>query len=280
MQVVHGLNKINFTFEQNSTYYYLQTVIDRNFQDRIGRKNKMIIFPKEDEEIQRRYLLKLISKIYKKQNHDATEDDIQKIKNAYDGTIKLTLELKNQILPDLKIKVGFDDTQAVVFYLENNNRLFVNYMKNYFKGHLLQYRPRTHIMNIFPNSDETILRLQKLFSQREHMAWYITFDYELKSYNDFSEYWFNRSRRKRRFKSLNGIMEEYFNALGCTGADSPQKVRQRYLQLVKMYHPDRHANAKNSEVVLYYKERFQRVQTAYEILKAFFQDEEEKSATA
>lgn len=281
MKVTYSPNKISFTFEQNSTYYYLQTVIDRNFSNKIGRKNKILIFPIEEEEVQRKYLLKLIAKIYKKQEKNATDEDVKKLKNSFNSTIKLTLELKNQILPDLKIDVDFSDDQAIVFHLQNNNRLFVSYMKNYFKDHLLQYRARAYTLTIFPNSDASILRLQKLFSQREHMAWYISFDYDLSSYNSFADYWFRKHQRKRRFKSLGGIMEEYFEALGCTETDSYQKVRHRYLQLVKMYHPDRHGNKKDRSLVLYYRERFEKVQTAYEILKAYFQnDNENSSATA
>lgn len=280
MKVTYSPNKISFVFEQNSTYYYLQTVIDRNFDNKIGRKNKILIFPIEEEEVQRKYLLKLIAKIYKKQEKNITDEEIDRLKKSFNSTIKLTLELKNQILPDLKIDVDFDDEQAIVFNLQNNNRLFVSYMKNYFKNHLLQYRARAHKLTIFPNSDATILRLQKLFSQREHMAWYISFDYDLSSYNSFADYWFRKHRRKRRFKSLGGIMEEYFEALGCTSADSYQKVRHRYLQLAKMYHPDRHGNKKDTSLILYYRERFEKVQTAYDILKAYFQNEEESFATA
>lgn len=280
MKVVYGPDKISLTFEQNSTYYYLQNVIDRNFNNKIGRKNKIIIFPIEEEEVQRKYLLKLVAKIYKKQEPNVTEEDVKKLKNSFNSTIKLTLELKNQILPDLKIAVRFDDTQAIIFSLQNHNRLFVSYLKNYFKDHLLQYRLRTKTVTVFPNSDRTLLRLQKLFTQREHMAWYISFEYDLRSYNMFADYWFKKHQRKRRFKSLGGIMEEYFEALGCTSADSYQKVRHRYLQLAKMYHPDRHSNKKGTALITYYRERFEKVQTAYEILKAYFQDEEEKSATA
>ncbi len=280
MKVVYGVEKVSFTFEQHSTYYYLQNVINRNFNNKIGRKNKTIIFPVEEEEVQRKYLLKLIAKIYKKQNPDISEDELKKLKSAYNFTMKLTLELKNQLLPDLKINVGFDDDQAIIFRMQDHNRLFVSYLKNYFKDHLLQYRMKTKTITIFPNDGQTLFRLQKLLSKREHMAWYVSFEYDLNSYNDFSSYWFKKEQRKRRFRSLGGIMEEYFEALGCSSHDSYHKVRHRYLQLAKMYHPDRHADKQNRSLVTYYREKFEKIQTAYEILKTYFQSEEENSATA
>ncbi len=279
MQVNYRADKLSLVFEQNSTYYYLQNVIDRNFSNKIGRKNKIIIFPVEEEETQRRYLLKLVAKIYKKQNKEADEKEIKRLKNSFNHTIKLSLELKNQILPDLQISVRFDDTQAIIFSLENHNRLFVSYLKNYFKDHLLQYRMRTKTITIFPNSEQTLLRLQKLFSTREHMAWYASFEYDLNSYNVFCDYWFRKQRRKHRFKALNSIMEEYFEVLGCTSFDSYAKVRHRYLQLAKMYHPDRQSG-KGTDVIACQTEKFEKVQIAYEILKAYFKDEIKSSASA
>ncbi len=280
MKIHYRADKLNLIFEQNSTYYYLQNVIDRNFSNKIGRKNKIIIFPVEEEEVQRKYLLKLVAKNYKKQNQSISEEEIKKLKSSYNSTIKLSLELKNQILPDLQIDVRFDDTQAIIFSLQNHNRLFVSYLKNYFKDHLLQYRLRTKTITIFPNSEQTLLRLQKLFSKREHMAWYASFKYDLNSYNLFCDYWFRKQRRKNRFKSLNSILEEYFQTLGCSSFDSYQQVRHRYLQLAKMYHPDRHSSTKGREVVAYYTEKFEKIQTAYEILKAYFKDDTNSSASA
>ena len=49
--------------EDSKTFYYLQNIADKNFQKKIGRKEKMIIFKEQDEVVQRRYFLKLISKI-------------------------------------------------------------------------------------------------------------------------------------------------------------------------------------------------------------------------
>jgi len=50
--------------EDAKTFYYLQNIADKNFRKKIGRKEKMIIFKDADELVQRRYFLKLVSKIY------------------------------------------------------------------------------------------------------------------------------------------------------------------------------------------------------------------------
>lgn len=280
MQIRFTPNKIDFTFEQASSYYYLQTIVDKNIKSKIGRKNKMIIFPDELEQICRKYLLKLIAKIYKKQSQNEDENTqneiMQKIKNSYDFTIKLTLELKNQIIPDLKILVDFSDLHVISFKLENNNKLFVNYMKNYFKDHLLQYKAREYKINIFPNSKHTLLRLQKLFYKKEHLAWFVTFEYNLNDYDNFINHWLRKNKSARRFSSLSYILDDYFSILGCNSLDCFVKVRHNYLKLAKLYHPDSHAKDQNTQMLPYYKEQFEKVQTAYVILKSFYNEQNAK----
>ncbi len=55
-----------------------------------------------------------------------------------------------------------------------------------------------------------------------------------------------------------------FDELDLTAASTPDDIRQRYRQLVKQLHPDATGGNKNSE------ERFKRVVTAYQHLKAYF----------
>ena len=138
---------------------------------------------------------------------------------------------------------------------------------------------RSASLTLFPNSDLTCHRLDKLFDQREHMAWYVNFIYDVKAYDDFKESLLKRYERKRRFQALSGIMEEYFAALGCTPEDSYTKVRQQYLHLVKMYHPDRHVTS-NKAVILQYREKFEKIQSAYEMIKNYFQEDKESFVTA
>ena len=280
MQIAQTPEMLAITLEDSGIYYHLQNIIDKNFPHRIGRKNKIIIFPKEDETTPRRYFLKLVAKIYKKNSTKRVyKKELESIQSCYEKTIKLSLLQQNQVLPNLRIPVIFENNHAVTFDLGTNNRLFVSYMKNYFVGHLLQYRMRSCALTLFPNSDLTCHRLEKLFAQREHMAWYITFVYNPQSFDEFKATLANRYERKRRFQALSGIMEEYFAALGCTPEDSYAKVRQQYLHLVKIYHPDRHAT-NNQAVALQYREKFEKIQSAYEMIKAYFQEEKDSFATA
>jgi molecular chaperone DnaJ len=271
MQLSHTPEMVAITLEDEAVYYRLQHIIDQHFPHRIGRKNKVILFPKENEEHQRRYFLKLVAKLYKNHHTHASKKTLEALKYAFHKTIKLSLLQQNQLLPNLHIPVWFDDNYAIVFDLGTNNRLLVSYLKNYFKDHLIQYRMRSHTLTLFPNTDHTCQRLDKLFAEKKHMAWFIHFCYDNNAYATFKEGLHVRFERKRRAKALNGILEEYFTTLGCTIQDSFTKVRRQYLALVKLYHPDRHQHSPG-EVVAHYREKFEAVQSAYEMVKAYYQE--------
>ncbi|MBE0494895.1 MAG: DnaJ domain-containing protein [Campylobacterales bacterium] len=279
MQLSFTPEMVAISVEESDVYYRLQHIIDQHFPHRVGRKDKVIVFAKEEESHQRRYFLKLVAKLYKNTHPDASSKEIDALKNAHAKTIKLSLSQKNQLLPNLRISVMFDTPQAIIFDLGENNRLLVSYLKNYFKDHLIQYRMRTHTLTLFPNNDTTCARLEKLMGERKHMAWFISFIYDTQAYEAFRQNLHTRFERKRRFHTLGGLLEEYFAALGCTMQDSFSKVRQQYLTLVKLYHPDRHQNT-SKELVLHYREKFEKIQTAYEMVKNYYQDSEVACATA
>ena len=121
--------------EDSKTFYYLQNIADKNFQKKIGRKDKMIIFKEQDELVQRRYFLKLISKIYLRKTGNVEQAHI--IEHTIDKSIKISLLKSNQVLQKMSIRLCIEDNYAVVFYMGSHNTLFASYLKSYFKDHLV-----------------------------------------------------------------------------------------------------------------------------------------------
>jgi molecular chaperone DnaJ len=278
MQLSFTPEMVAITVEDSPVYYRLQHIIDQHFPHRVGRKDKVIVFAKEEEVHQRRYFLKLIAKLYKNTHTNISEEELDALQKAHTKTLKLSLAQKNQLLPNLRIGVGFDQ-QAIVFNLGTNNRLLVSYLKQYFKDHLIQYRMRTHTLTLFPSGIATCERLEKLMEERKHMAWFISFIYDINAYDAFKKNLQLRSKRKRQFQLLQGMLEEYFAALGCSAHDPFAKVRQQYLTLVKLYHPDRHQNS-SQELLQRYREKFEKIQIAYEMVKNYYQEGDSSCATA
>jgi molecular chaperone DnaJ len=262
--------------EDAKTFYFLQNLTNKNFTKKIGKKNKIIIFKQNDESVQRRYFLKLVSKIYKRKNKNSKKEELEKIKNSTDKSIKLTLLKSNQILHNIDINMRVEDNYVVVFKFDINYSILVTYIKNYFKDHLVSYRTKTKTMTIYPNGEKTILLLEKLLKKRELLGNYITFHYDIREYCAYKKTLENKKNIKRRLYALFSLLEEYYSILGCSTNDSFEEVRQKYLTLVKQYHPDR-LDLKNSSLLVQYTKKFHDIQYAYNIIKSHYSYE--KKAT-
>ncbi len=270
MQISYSHELIAITIQEDSkSFYFLQNLIDKNFSKRIGKKNKIIVFNQENESVQKKYFLKLISKIYKRKNPKSKQEDIEKILNATDKNIKLTLLKKNQILQKIDIDMRIEDNYVVVFTFDINNSILIAYLRNYFKDHLTSYRSKNRRLTIYPNSYKTIELLDKLLMKKELLGSYVEFKYNLKEYKEYKDIFNSKKERKRRYNALFSLLEEYYNILDCKVEDSFETIRQKYLKLVKEYHPDK-ITSTNSQLIENYTQKFHSIQYAYEMIKTHY----------
>lgn len=270
MQISYSNDLIAITIQEDSkTFYYLQNLINKNFKKKIGKKEKIIIFRQNEEKIQRKYFLKLISKIYKRKNLYVTGEELEKIKCSYDKNIKLSLLKANQISQCIDIDVKIDDNYVVLLHFNMDYPILISYLKNYFKNHLATYRKKTRILTIYPNSAKTIELLENLLSQNELIGSYVKFNYSKKEYEEYKLVLNEKQNRKKRYFALFSLLEEYYGILGCGKLDTFDTIRKRYLKLVKQYHPDRLGSADLS-LNRYYRKKFLDIQNAYEMLKVHY----------
>ena len=82
----------------------------------------------------------------------------------------------------------------------------------------------------------------------------------------------NSKEYKRKFSMLASLLEEHFHTLGCEVGDDYETVRASYLNLTKVYHPDRHAT-KSDKIKKDYTDKFQKIGLAYEALKPYFKEQ-------
>ncbi len=261
--------------EDAKTFYYLQNLADKNFQKKIGRKNKVIIFKDDKELIQRRYFLKLLSKIYVRKTGDIQKASV--IEAALDKSIKLSLFKSNQVLQKMTIGVSVEDNYAIVFHLGTHQPLFTTYLKNYFKDHLVRIRPKHGTLTLYPNADITAHLLRKLLLQKELFGCFVEFTYDEKSVSSYTKSLVSRKIRRSHHTALFCLLEEYFGVLGCRVEDSFDVIRQNYLRLVKKYHPDS-CGLYDGDLHVKYLAKFQEIQNAYEMLKTHFREKEVLSA--
>ena len=268
LSISHDMLAISIQ-EDAKTFYYLQSLADKNFQKKIGRKNKVIIFKDEKELIQRRYFLKLVSKIFLRKTGDT--DKAHLIESALDKTIKLSLFKSNQLLQKMDIQVSIEDNYAVVFHLGMHQPLFATYLKSYFKDHLVRIRPKTATLTLYPNADITAHLLHKLLEQKELFGCFVEFKYHETSVNNYMKSLLHKKIRRSHHNALFSLLEEYFGVLGCRVEDSFDVIRQNYLSLVKKYHPDS-CGLYDGDLHVKYVAKFQEIQNAYEMLKMHFRE--------
>lgn len=276
MHVSFSHEMLAVTIEDDAnTFYHLQNIIEKNFSKRIGRKNKTIVFKEEQEEVQRRYFLKLLAKIYKRLNQNPDEKTLKTIQDSTEKSIKISHLKSNQIQPQLDISMNIEDNYAIVFSIDGKNSVLVSYLKNYFKDHLVKYRLKNNTITIYPNSEKTATLLEKLLSQTEVIGCYVDFHYDITQFLQYKKTLFTRLRRKQKFNALFSLLEEYYEVLECRAEDTFDTIRASYLKLVKQYHPDTISHS-NPSLVSQYAQKFQNVKHAYEMIKIHF--EHEKSA--
>ncbi len=270
MQISYSHDMIAITIQEDAkTFYFLQNLTQKHFLKKIGKKNKIIIFKQEDENVQRRYFLKLVSKIYKRKNKNSKKEEIEKIKNSTNKSIKLTLLKSNQILQRIDIDMHVEDNYVVIFKFDVNYSILVTYIKNYFKNHLVSYRSKTKTMTIYPNGERTILLLEKLLKKEELLGNYIAFDYDKSEFANYKATIEKKRNIKRRLFVLFSLLEEYYKILNCSMNDSFDVVREKYLSLAKQYHPDR-LNLQSRSLVAQYTKKFQEIQYAYKMIKSHY----------
>jgi len=280
MQISYSREMIAVTVQEDSkTFYFLQNLIEKHFTKKIGRKDKIIVFAKNDEKVQRRYFLKLISKIYRKKNKNSKKEELEKIKNSYNKNIKLTLLKANQITQHINITVNIEDNYVILLHFETNFSILVSYLKNYFKDHLISYRSKTKIMTIYPNSNRTVELLENLLAQEELLGSFVNFNYKQIEVENYKKVLNEKKVRKNRYFAIFSLLEDYYNILGCQRKDPFSTIRERYLTLVKRYHPDR-LNISNITLNSYYTKRFQEIQYAYEMLKIHYNSEKDRMIVA
>jgi molecular chaperone DnaJ len=273
MQISFSPEMLAVTIKDDAnTFYRLQNTIERNFSKRIGTKNKTILFKQKDEEVQRRYFLKLIDKIYRK-NSDLFDDKVSlDIKKSLDKTIKISHLKSNQLQQQLEIKIDIEDNYTAVFNMGSRNSTLISYLRNYFKDHLIKYRPKNCTLTLYPHSNKTAKLLEKLLNQKEIIGCYVDFIYDIDDFLAYKKTLLKKVKKREKLNALYALLEEFYEVLNCQVDDSFDTIRKKYLQLVKQYHPDT-MQQKNPSLASLYCDKFQTIQHAYEMIRIHHKNE-------
>lgn len=263
MQIVQNLQSISLNIDDLSLFHYFKEIITKNFSKVIGKKYKILSFFDEGEIQQRKYFLKLVAKHYK-------EDDVELDSSCYKKTFKLNFKEENALKPLILVDVSFE-SGGLIFKLGSNEKLFVSYIKQYFKEHQCEYNDTANILSISYKDKGTVALFESFASVNEHLKYCVSFKIDEDEYKKFKEETHKKENDRWKFKALAKIFGSYFQLLDCSPNDNIDQIRQKYLILVKLYHPDSHYDKDQIEQ-LRCREKFEQIQIAYDNLKALYKN--------
>ncbi len=266
MIIKQNNKSINITIKDDTqTFYYLKNLIDKNFKNKIGNKNKIIVFNDSSEEVGRRYFLKLLSRLYARKTGKKLKK-IWQIEKAIDKTIKITLIKQNQLQSIVNLKLNLSkQNSSILIEMDVKNRFILRGLQNIFDNYRVLYHPSDNRVLIYDFDKDIIERLRELTAMKEILGNFIHFHYDKNLFEEI-ELFVSSATRKR--KSINLLLEDFYRLLNCSQYDSYQKVRANYLSLVKKYHPD-NILSDNTLIIKVYSKKFQKIQQAYKTIKEY-----------
>jgi len=267
MKIKQTESTVNVVIKEDfQTFYYLKNLIDKNFSSKIGKKNKIILFNDPEEQIGRKYFLKILSRIYARKTKKKLKK-IWQIEKAIDKTIKITLVKANQIQRYIKIGVRYHkQTNSIEITMDKQDRLITRGIKSIFKDYKVEYFPsieKTYIKGLdkdFPK------KLQHFLSTKELLGTFLEIEFDENIFDEINDIDVDKIERKNRRANI--LLEDYYKKLHCSCEDPYEKVRQSYLSLVKKYHPDG-LSSDNEIIFKVYTKKFQEIQQAYKTIKEY-----------
>ena len=266
MKIKQNEKSINIIIKDDAqTFYYLKSLIDKNFKNKIGNKNKIIVFNDKSEEVGRKYFLKLLSRIYARKTGKKRKK-IWQIEKAVDKIIKITLIKKNQIQNIVNLAVNFSrQDSCVMIKMDVKNRLILRGLQNIFDSYKVLYHPSNNTVLIYDFDKTVIKKLNAFIATKEILGNFIHFHFDKKIFDEIEDFLSNLPKRRR---SINLLLEDFYKMLNCSQKDPYEKIRANYLNLVKKYHPD-NILSDNTLIIKVYSKKFQKIQQAYETIREY-----------
>lgn len=262
MQITQTPNIIAISTDNSDTFFYFKQIINKNFSQNIGKKAKLMSFYVENENPQRRYFIKLINSIYKKQ----TQKCLEHLSLAHFKTIKLAFNRTNELKPILNINLSFSNTK-IIFEFDICEKIFITYLQNYFKNHSCTHYDKYFVLD-YKDSD-TFELFDKFCDENEHLYFMLNFNLDDGEYLNFQSNIEQNLKKEKRARSGVLLVAHHFKTLELDTNVSFEVVRKKYLKLSKLYHPDFHQE-KSKEVQDILRAKFEKINLAYEGLRYFF----------
>ena len=262
MEITKTTQTAVITTDDSELFSNLSSKLRENFAKTLASRNKIMAFFGENEQVQKKYFFKLVAKIFSRTNDCEYDFD-----NINATQIKIVLKKENSLQIMLNIKVKFDKNQAI-FDPSNSQELFNKYLVKSLQS--VQYTEFKNIMSFNFKDKKQLEKLENILNHRNHLRYIVDFDFDKDKFEAFKKKISvqNSPKYRRRFRILANLLSEHFEALGVSVYDDFDTVRASYLELSKVYHPDRNSGGKK------FADKFQKISVAYEALKPFYKEQD------
>lgn len=246
---------------------YIKNYIQKNFKFFIHLKESILVFPKSEDKTKRHFFMScLLNNLNKTKN--------EKLSMDFNLDVPFFVEFANSkegsLVPKVIVKCHRD---SVFFRFSDETKRVVEFLRKSFFGMKVDVDYFQKIAKVKVANKEEYSVLRKLLAKKVKFNDFLHIKF---AYNEEELIRLNSHARssKKRFSaySPDDIHEDnYFAELNARYGDSFDSIRQKYLELIKIYHPDR-VYGKDEETVRRYTAKFRRVQNAFERIKRMQQE--------
>jgi len=261
--ISHTENMILARIDANDSAYstYIKNYIQKNFKFFIHLKESILVFPKSEDKTKRHFFMScLLNNLNKNKN--------EKISMDFNLDVPFFVEFANSkegsLVPKIIVKCHRD---SVFFRFSDETKRVVEFLRKSFFGMKVDVDYFQKIAKVKVANKEEYSVLRKLLAKKVKFNDFLQVRF---AYNEEEMLRLNSYAKssKKRFSAYfdDPLENSYFRELNSKYGDSFEDIRQRYLELIKIYHPDR-VYGKDEETVKRYTVKFRRVQNAFENIK-------------
>jgi molecular chaperone DnaJ len=241
---------------------YIKNYIQKNFKFFIHLKESILVFPKSDDRTKRQFFLDCLLNNLNKTKTSKTSIDFNMDVPFF---VEFSDSKEGYLMPKVIVKCHRDN---VFFRFSDETKRVVEFLRKSFFGMRVDVDYFQKVAKIPIKSKEEYSLLRKLLSKKVKFSDFLQVKFAYNEEELIRLHSDTKSSKQSRFYNPHSENTEltYLRELNCHIGDSFDTVRQRYLELIKIYHPDR-VYGKDEEIVRRYTEKFRRVQNAFEALK-------------
>lgn len=251
-------------FSQKATHF-----ANKYFAHTLRLSNSILVLNREEEQVKREYFLNWAYHIGVHRDTDTTRKIYQNLLENKHLPIRIKYTDSKGTVEYVEVGMKFINAERIALTLNKQNRLARRFLISTFRDHMVGYTKKELFLD---NTRASFWeKLMNSLRQRTFHNVSIHFEYDKWKIQDMM-------LGSPKFKSVHNAkyltkeekrLRKSYDVLRCDMNDSFDEIKNRYLGLVKEYHPDR-VYGQDEKVVETYNEKFRLIQEAYEVIRTSF----------